>query len=747
MIVTKAWLNEFLDLSKVSTEQICKTLNAIGLEVDSLNSVKIPSKVVVGKVLKCEKHPDADKLNVCQVDIGSEVKQIVCGAKNVAEGQMIAAAVKGADLGNGFIIKDATLRGVDSFGMICGSSEIALPKLNDGIWVLDESIGELELGKELSEYPLINDDIIEIELTANRGDCLSIYGVARDLSAALDIPLKEINKIEAQSEISEKDSSLSYMEVNGIKSTDALMELRLGWCELYSDKNITRVLNYAIHESGVILRAYDIFPSKIEVREDENSLDAVYFDDKLSSIIGISQVLKFSESQNYLIEASYIDPDIISEKVMGLEIEKDDWFYNSSRGSESDLLFGLATFAKYVDESQVKSVQLPSKYSTTINITSERIDNFIGQSVETSKVVNILEKLRFDIKEEGGELEIKVPTFRHDVKNQQDIIEEIVRIVGIDNISSSALEFIEKPKINDSFLNYKKKEFFTYKAVGAGYFESIHYFFDSLELMQKYNIPTVKKELDITNPITKDLNTLRTTLLLHLLNSVSSNMKFGKKSVKLFEIGRVVDANRGESTKISFIFSGEVESASISNSGKPKMIDFLTFASSVGGVIGDIKLLPSVTCSNLSNPYESADILIDDKVVGFMSRVHIKIEDDFDLPATYICELDFDSLKFEKILAKDYSKFPSLSRDLSLLVDKSMPFSKIRTFLNSVVAKEIKGFYPIDMYESDELGDRYSLTVKFTLQSDEKTMQEEDISKIMDDILSSLKDELDVSIR
>ncbi|MDD2639584.1 MAG: phenylalanine--tRNA ligase subunit beta, partial [Arcobacteraceae bacterium] len=194
MIVTRTWLQEFIDISKTSTDEICKTLNSIGLEVDSVSKIAVPSGVVIGKVLEKSKHPDADKLNVCLVDIGNEVVQIVCGAKNVDEDQYVPVATVGCDLGNDFKIKPAKLRGVPSNGMICSSTEIGLPKLNDGILVLDNSIGELILGKELNAYTAFNDDIIEIDLTANRGDCLSINGIARELSTCYNLPLFEEEK-------------------------------------------------------------------------------------------------------------------------------------------------------------------------------------------------------------------------------------------------------------------------------------------------------------------------------------------------------------------------------------------------------------------------------------------------------------------------------------------------------------------------------------------------------------------------
>ncbi|MGB3751620.1 MAG: phenylalanine--tRNA ligase subunit beta, partial [Arcobacteraceae bacterium] len=195
MIITRQWIQEYIDISKISTQNICKALNSIGLEVDSANRILIPNNVVVGYVESCEKHPDADKLNICQVNIGSKIEQIVCGAKNVAAGQYVAVATVGAILGDDFKIKKAELRGVASNGMICSSTEIGLPKLNDGIMELDNSIGELKIGKELNEYSLINDEIIEIDLTANRGDCLSINGVAREFSTYFNIPTRNTDTV------------------------------------------------------------------------------------------------------------------------------------------------------------------------------------------------------------------------------------------------------------------------------------------------------------------------------------------------------------------------------------------------------------------------------------------------------------------------------------------------------------------------------------------------------------------------
>ncbi len=754
MIVTKSWLEEFIDLRDIESEEICKVLNSIGLEVDSLTKMRTPAGVVVGKVLECEKHPDADKLNVCQVDLGDRVEQIVCGAKNVAKGQIVAVATVGADLGDGFVIKEAKLRGVASNGMICASNEIGLPKLNDGIWVLDESLGDLELGRELCEFEAINDDIIEIELTANRGDCLSIYGVARDLSAAFDRELKPLKQSELAINSSikvEDDIPVSLMVARFEKPfcSNALIDLRLAFVDKYSENEEKNIINYTTHATGVLLRSYHLNCQALRVKLSDE-LPVIFCDDKIIGIVGVNQdESQKEESESFIVEASYINPDFISRAVMKKDIKKDELFYNASRGSESDLAFSFIYLASIVG---IRSLTLQSskqfeKYSKSLIIEQEYIDNFIGQHIESEKIISILKKLRFQVEANSNTFHIEIPTFRHDIGNKQDIIEEIVRMIGIDNLKSTPFVMKQQNIFNNSFFEYKKRDFFRKKSIGAGYSEAICYIFDSKELQERFELKTIKDEFDLLNPITKELNTLRTTLVLHHIESASQNIKNSKKSVKLFEIGRVFDESRNESQKIAFIASGEKEMASIANSAKAQEYNFYSFADEIMRIVGDFELKVMRDDLKLLNPYEKADIYIDREKVGFMGSLHISVRDEYDLPKTFICEIDFDKLRFEKIEAEEFSKYPSLSRDVSLLKPKDLSFEEIREFIKSVKSDEIVSFYPIDLFRSDEFKNKESLTIRFIIQSKIKTLNEEEIGKIMDDIVNIVRERFALELR
>ncbi|EBD1720785.1 phenylalanine--tRNA ligase subunit beta [Campylobacter coli] len=767
MIITKSWLSDWLDFEDKSLDDIAHTLNSIGIEVDRICTLKVPDKIVVGFVKEKVKHENSDKLSICQVDVGNEILQIVCGAQNVAQGQFVAVALKGALMPNGMEIKEAKLRGVDSCGMLCSSTELGFEKINDGIMLLDDSIGELELGKALNSYEIFNDGLIEVELTPNRGDCLSIYGIARDLAAALNLNLKEklpfkegenvlgIGRILRLSAEKELNSLYNYraIELKEKIQTNLLIGLRLAQVENLGKNPIENLLNYATHSTGVLFNAYDLDSFYKENEEFTLSLvkeaqgeTKVSCQEELLSVSGIYQEEKFKskeDSKIIIIEANYTDPMIIANAKMSYKKQDDQTIYRSFRGSEPKLNLGMDFLLSVLEKNPNLIIYSSSQQIITnkelpnIAISIESISKTIGQEVDKDEVLKILKKLGFElILSADGLVNVKAPMHRPDIKNLADICEEVVRIIGIDNIASKGLEFVEKNRLNSTYKNYKELVELRKKAVANGYFESLHYVLDNEEELRSLGFNPIK--LKLINPITAELNTLRTTLLNHLLNAASLNAKNSKKIIKLFELGVIFGSNNEELNHIAFVHSGYKEEPKISNKAKPELANFYDFLLDLKNIIGDFKLKASKY--DILSPYEQADIYLKDLKIGFAGRLHLKIENERDLLKTYVCELDLNLIKQHFKLAKPYSKFPSISRDLSILIPKGFEYEKIKNCIEELDLENLENFRLVDLYSDVSLENSYSLTLKFVFRDMNKTLEEAQVAEYIDKILQSFKE-------
>lgn len=780
MIVTKSWLSEWIDLNNISTDELAKTLNSIGLEVDRVHSYKVPQGIVFGRVLECYKHPDAEKLSICQVDVGSGVVlQIVCGASNVRADLDVVVATNGAIMPSGMVIKPVKLRGIESNGMICSAKEIGLEDIGSGIVELDSSIGKYALGDEVRTNAIFNDDLLEIELTANRGDCLSVRGVARDLSAAFDRNLLEIQNKESDekrigigrilslSHDSGVDVNLKYkaIELKDL-SLPLLLRLRLAQIEVKFDSKIDSFMAYASHDSGVILRAYDYSffnqtpnsLAKMSVVLDENGFVCINNKDNIrASIVGVIQDDSSKVVHNegvVLIEASYVDPDDISKRMQNKKITSSQDYYKSSRGSEPLLDLGLRVTTRLLERYSSSIVfggviELSKELEDRIiSIKRSEIDDIIGFRVDKLKITKILNNLGFDTtKSSGDNFVIIVPKHRHDIYNRQDVAEEIVRMIKIDNIPSKAFVFSEQNRLNSDYFSYKKRVEYRKKAAFNGFFESVHFVFDEKKSLQKFGFDTIQDSLELLNPIVNTLDTLRSTLLLSLLRSASNNAKNSYSSIRLFEIGSVFSANREESLKMGLVFSGDTQEASLLNSAKPPKVDFAYFTKILSSIIGDFDLVAQAPRHALAHPFVSASILKDSVVIGEVFRVHPFIELEYDLDVTIMCEIDFEKLPFEIKTAKESSKFQPSFRDLSLLVPNSITYDDIKNIIDKALSSDVKRYYVVDRYSDESLGESASLTIRFMLQSNDKTLEEDDISAVMSSILDALNQNLAIGLR
>lgn len=781
MKVTKHLLEQFISLQGICKEDLLRELNKIGLEVESFAELRVPNGVVVGKVLSKRKHPDADKLSVCDVDVGIQRLQIVCGASNVEEDQFVAVALEGSRLQTPkreLLIRPTQLRGVESCGMLCSSAELGFPKVNDGIMVLDESIGELKLGRALNTYHIFDNFILELGLTPNRGDCLSVLGVARDLSVAFGIPLRlrtyrdenlvlGIGRVLQITNEGHFSSSVLY-KVAHLKQVSAPLEvvLSLGLCDLPIQHNLQDVLEYAMHNVGVLLRIYpfEYFCDMESCAKGEILLKNESGIDYVCGLggqiaVGISPMIKkdFLQDQKVVLEASFIDPLIASEIIyQNKDLALDSAMtYKSTRGSNPDLLLGMQYLCDYLI--QYTQIEVYSSHHSVmhegqgvgIKATFEAINLIVGQEICKEEVTNLLKKIGFRIEASCDDTFFMAfpPFYRHDIKSIQDVAEEILRFYGIDRISNTPLVFKEQPMgDNQCYFDFKQKRNLIKKATALGFCETLHYVFVQRQQLQDLGFETVDAGLDILNPITNELNTLRTSLIPAMLESIARNENFGFKAIALCESGICYNSWREEVERIAFVVNQYKEIESFPHS-KGIVWDLYSFASTLINIIGEFELeqmKDHPLNSKLLHPYQSAWIVREGKRIGYLG----KLNPYGGFGEGYVCEMLLKPLLQEKNHKRpEFSKFQASMRDLTIMIDSCVSFAKVKEVINHANVENLVSFYPLDLYKNENLGTKVALSIRFILQSIDKTLQEEDLNRSMQSVLEVLEEKLGASLR
>ncbi|WRC58320.1 phenylalanine--tRNA ligase subunit beta [Helicobacter pylori] len=756
-------LNVFVNTPK-DIAKLCEDLSRLGLEVESCIPCIAPKNVVVGKVLEKAHHKNAEKLSVCQVDVGKEVLQIVCGAKNVAPNQFAPVALKGAIIGSTTIAK-TELRGVESHGMICSSIELGFPKINDGILELDESVGELVLGKELHEYAPFNTHVLEISLTPNRGDCLSVLGIAREISAFYHTPLKPIKALNftptsdliTLSAGENIESHLAYYLIcNHSLKTPLNIKLSLAHNNALSENDLNNFIEFSVHFSGVILNAYSLnkTPMDLSVKNDENNLESVYINHQKRSTIAIKHQDQKDLSECLLLEASYTDPVSLSLKLHALKdktLQKDNaLIYRSARGSNPNLSDGLNFLSTQLKATILESKQTKhSLKDRTLTFQLEDITEILGLAVEKEKIQSILKNLGFKVsaKEPNSKpqiLEVIVPNFRHDIKTIQDIAEEILRFVGIDNLVSKPLHCVSNKNSNPHYDTHRFFENLKHKALACGFKEVIHYVFYSKEKQQKLGFEVLEDPLELQNPITTELNTLRTSLVCGLLDASLRNKNLGFKSIALYEKGSVYNSKREEIQKLGFLVSGLQKKESYPDA-KGKAWDFYSFAECVSKVIGDFSLEKLTTQTPINHPYQSAKIIQNHEIIGTIAKIHPKIIQELDLLESYYAEIDASKLKRPAMLLKPFSIYPSSVRDLTLIIDENTAFSKIKKALKNAQIPNLSEILPLDIFK--ESHNSIALSVRCVIHSLEKTLNDEEVNSAVQKALEILEKEFNARLK
>ncbi len=756
-------LSVFVDVPK-DIAKLCEDLSRLGLEVESSIPCVAPKNVVVGKVLEKAPHKNAEKLSMCQVGVGKEVLQIVCGAKNVAPNQFVPVALNGALIGSTTIAK-TELRGVESCGMICSSNELGFPKINDGILELDESVGELVLGKGLNEYAPFNTHVLEISLTPNRGDCLSVLGIAREISAFYHTPLKPIKALNFTPKsdlitlcVGENiESHLAYYLIcNHSLKTPLSVKLSLAHNNALSENDLNNFIEFSAHFSGVVMNAYSLnaTPIDLSVKNDENNLESVYINHQKRSTIAIKHQDQKDLSECLLLEASYTDPISLSLKLHALKdktLQKDNaLIYRSARGSNPNLSDGLNFLSAHLKATILESKQTKHVLKDrALKFKLEDITEILGLVIEEEKIQGILKNLGFKVSAKVSNskpqiLEVVAPNFRHDIKTIQDIAEEILRFVGIDHLISKPLDSVSNKKSNPHYDTHRFFENLKHKALACGFKEVVHYVFYSKEKQQKLGFEVLEDPLELQNPITTELNTLRTSLVCGLLDASLRNKNLGFKSIALYEKGSVYNSKREEIQKLGFLASGLQKKESYPDA-KGKAWDFYSFAECVSKVIGDFSLEKLTTQAPINHPYQSAKVIQNHEIIGVIAKIHPKVIQELDLFESYYAEIDASKLKRPAMLLKPFSIYPSSVRDLTLIIDENTAFSNIKKALKDAKIPNLSEILPLDIFK--ESNNSIALSVRCVIHSLEKTLNDEEVNSAVQKALEILEKEFNARLK
>ena len=801
MNISFNWLREYIDFDLTPIE-LGEKLMMLGTEVESITQLnKGFDNIVVGRIINVRKHPQADKLVLCDVDVGKEKLQIICGAPNAQKDLVAPVALVGANLTNGNIIKKAKLRGETSFGMLCSEKELGLSEESSGLMELPD---DLEIGMPLTKALGRDDVVLELELTPNRPDCLSIVGVAREVAAVTsgcvhfpDIQVEEGNaRVEEFTSVTIQAPDLcpryAVRIIRDIKvgNSPAWLRNRLKSVGVNSINNIVDVTNYVMHEMGQPLHAFDydeLVEHRIIVRraqegEIPRTLDEE--DHKLTSemlviadakkplaVAGIMGGLDSAISENttdVLLESAYFQATNIrkTSKSLGMHTDASHRF---ERGADPESVIpAINRAAQFIVDlaggeiaEGIIDVYPGKRDSTEIKLRPSRVNFVLGTNIESNQMESILTSLEFDIQNlaESGDLKVTVPTFRPDVEREIDLIEEIARVYGYDNIPTTLpTSNILIPKINyRSLLRESVKE----HLLASGLMEAINYSFYNSDVFDRIRLSSddpLRQAIPIQNPLTQDFSTMRSTLIPSLLENVARNNSRQINDIQLFEFAKVFYPSQDqrlpqELERVAGIMVGSLSSGIY---GAPRQaIDFFDIKGIVEGIL-DLASVSGYEIERMSHPTfhpgRCASIHADGESICLFGEIHPWVKENYDLTdQTYVFELDFDRLaelatpdkKFEPIPI-----YPSIQRDLAILVSKDISSDQPLQIIKEIGGNLIDSVYLFDLYAGNQIPkEKKSLAYTIEYRSQIETLTDDVIDIIQFRIIERLEEDLKAELR
>lgn len=780
MKVSLNWLKDYLNLDNISNEELYNIITSHICEIETMKPLCEVSNLVVGEVLTCVDHPDSDHLHVCEVNLGDKVSTIVCGAPNVAAKQKVIVALPGAKLPGG-TIKSSKVRGVLSDGMICSLSELGIEdrlvdeKYKNGIYVLPE---DTEVGIDAIKYLGLDDEVIDLELTSNRSDLLSVEGVAYDLAATLGIDInipkylvKETRmlnplKVEIESDLC-YEYGARYIKNITIKESPMWLKMRLIASGVRPINNVVDITNYVMLALGEPMHAYDhnFVGDHIVVKEAGDIKEFVTLDDinrKLepndilitdgTKPIGLGGIMGGLNSEvlpttsEIVLEAAMFDPMAIRKTStrLGLKSEASTRFeriacqerIKKALDMASHLICELAGGVVVGNMVDVVRIPYEKKY---VDVTLAKVNNLLGTSLTNIELEKIFTNLRYSYEIKGDTYHIEIPSRRMDLENfYADICEDVARMVGYDKIPTTTA-------LINSLGHLTKAQELTRNIrevlALSGLNETVTYSLVSEETLHLYNLEEAEP-IKLLMPLTSDRAYMRLSLLNGIMDVIKYNMARQMTDISIFEIGK-----RYSMQKEELMLAGGL-TGNFSNNlwqGQNIKVDFYLVKGILDNLASKLNLefsyLPYENIKETYHPGRQAKILVDNEEVGFIAGLHPEFRLKNDLKDTYVFEINLDKLykHISNIKYETISKYPSIERDLAIVIDEKVSADEVLKVVKMVAKKYLVSVNVFDLYKDKSLGEnKKSLAFKMVFIDKDKTLDSKDVDKVINSILNRL---------
>lgn len=785
MKVSFEWIKEYFN-EELDLNDVCDKLTISGTKVESVESNKIEVKnVVTGLIEEIKPHPDAEKLVVCKVNIGESYVQIVTGAKNMKEGDIVPVALHGAILADGTKIKKGKLRGVESQGMMCSEEELGLCDHADGLMILKD----VPVGKNIVDVLDSGQDIIEFEITSNRSDCLGVLGIAREIKAVYDFELKNpnlefkcnecknINDI-LSVDVQNKDCrrySARVIENVRICDSPKFIQDRLVASGIRPINNIVDLTNYVMLEIGQPMHAFDydlISDSKIIVgnalngdkfitldgveRELDDSIICIKDSDKtlaLGGIMGGENSKVNDDTKKIILESANFKFDVIRRSSRKLNLRSESSSRFEKNIDDNLTLIALDRFCSLVEELSYGNVVngtidvINESYKeVNIDVTPEYINKFLGTDISKDNIIKIFKNLDMKVKEDNRILTVTPPTFRRDVFIKEDLAEEIARIYGYDQIKEEDLKNVsqeigktKKQKFIDNVLN---------TMISLGFSQSISYSFYSPRSFDKMNLEEdneLRNAITIRNPLGEDYSVMRTTMIPSMIDALCRNNSYSNSEVRIFDIGKVYskgkDGNISENNVLALGMYG-------------KNFDYFTLKGVIESLFEHIGItfMLEREAEVFYHPGKSARIVLGKNVLGKFGAIHPYVLRNYDVKVEFfICEIYLDKVfnlyKFDKKY-KQIPKYPSVTFDLNVVVDEDILVQDIEKIIKSKSGNILESLNIFDIYRGSQVPEgKKSVSYSIIFRDRSKTLNDKEINKLIEIILNALNSSLGAELR